>query len=257
VLVPANAPRDKSKQYKTYFTEEEEAQLATKILEASATCYCFSYGQIITMATEILKEKSPGALRGAQQTRLSHHWLRGFLARHNHLRVARGQVLQQRRARAVTKEAIKDYFDFIKDLKESKNYQSIWSLDESGFSQAELSKIRVLGVGSAANGGNVKLPEWDGHVSVLAAISTTGIVLPPYFIVEGIKKTMVGKEIEAAMALDGLGIPGAKTVMADCNEAGKLLKGSMSKVLWAQYFEQIFFPSLPRNHGPILIIIDG
>ena len=56
------------------------------------------------------------------------------------------------------------------------------------------------------------------------------------FIIEGIKHTAEGKEIESVMELNSFGIPDAHTVMAGCNETGKLLKGSMSKELWREYF---------------------
>jgi len=88
-------------------------------------------------------------------------------------------------------------------------------------------------------------------------MSTEGNVMPPLFLIEGMKKTKAGNEIMAELAANGFGIPGAKIIMSGDNEAGKLLKGSMSKKLWRDYFDKIFFPNLPTNHGNVLLIIDG
>ena len=112
-------------------------------------------------------------------------------------------------------------------------------------------------VGHANTGGNVLLPEWVGHVSVLAAISTAGDSMPPLFVIEGVKNTEHGAQIQVELTANGLGIPGMVCTMSGTNEAGKLLKGSTSKSIWREYFRKIFFPRLSQAQRPALIIIDG
>ena len=121
---------------------DEEKAFVQELLEISATTYSLSYQQILARATELVQRKDPTLIRKGAAN-VGYHWLRTFLERHPELKKTRAQVLQQRRARALNRDAIKDYFQFLRDLMERKKYSSIWSADESGFSQRELDKIKV------------------------------------------------------------------------------------------------------------------
>ncbi len=128
--------------------------------------YSFSYKQLLEKATTLL-ERAGIAIK-AEGGMLSYHWLRDFLKRHPELRVRRGQVLSQRRARALDADKIKEYFAFLKNLVKTRKYKSIWSVDESGFSTKELEK---LGTGKAVGSedGNVTIPSWQVHTHNLLA----------------------------------------------------------------------------------------
>ena len=128
--------------YQNYLTDEEEKMLEEEILLQTEKSYCLSYQQIIQRVTDIVLAKR-GKLKGNADT-ISYHWLRLFLDRHPALKKTKAQVLQARRAKALNAEAIKDYFIFLKDLMGAKKFKSVWSADESGFSQRELDKYNTM-----------------------------------------------------------------------------------------------------------------
>ena len=249
--------------FQRYLTDEEEKLLADEILATSSTSYCLGYKQIIQRATDIVKAKH-GSLKG-ESNFLSYHWLRKFLDKFPELRKTKSQILQARRARCLNADTIRDYYAFLKGLmyrgkKGEQFYRSIWSADESGFSQRELDSVKVDVVGGGGANGNVLMPEWNGHTTVLAAISHTGDVMPPMWITEGEQGVETAAEtlvMENMGRLNNLGIPNAVYAKSGKNDKGKLLKGTMTKELWRKYFTEIFLPGLSQNQKPALLIIDG
>ena len=111
-------------------------------------------------------------------------------------------------------------------------------------------------VGGEDCGGNVLLPEWQGRVTMLAAISSTGRAMPPMYSIEGVNM-MQSTHLENAKR-NGLWIPG--TVMAPSginHKTKKPVKGGMTRELWREYFLKVFLPNLSEAEKPALLIIDG
>ena len=99
--------------------------------------------------------------------------------------------------------------------------------------------------------------DWAGHVSGLAAISTTGDVMPPYFILESEKLTANGIHIMDELKKNGYGRSDMIYCMGGKNSRGTMLKGTMTKEIWKRYFEKVFIPNLAEAKFPALVIVDG
>ena len=156
-------------------------------------------------------------------------------------------------------QAIRSYFSFLKEQIRTKKYKTIWSLDECGFSLKELQKLRVQVVGSKDSNGSIYivLPEWQGHISVLAAISNTGRSLPPFWLIEGSRHTPTAAEIQEIAKRNGLDIPSSTFRMSGKNKDGKKLKGSRSREAWRDYFKNVFIPNIAPAEYPALVTVDG
>ena len=113
-------------------------------------------------------------------------WLKGFLGRHAYLKQKTAQMLEFQRAKALTPDRIRKFYKFLQGLYDANHYESIWSADEIGFSQADLEKLGMNVIGCQGSAGNVLIPEWAGRVTMLGVVSHTMEWMPPFWIYEGI-----------------------------------------------------------------------
>ena len=104
------------------------------------------------------------------------------------------------------------------------------------------------------------MPEWSGHLTILAAISNTGKSMPPAYIWDGEDgrgETGAQKKAFDDARLNHRFLSDAVYAHSGRDAKGKLLKGTMTKELWRRYFLDVFLPHLSQAEKPALLIIDG
>ena len=96
---------------KRYLNEVEEKKLSEFLVETAALGYGRSRGEIMAIAECTTKKK--GTLR---KNKITHGWFDSFMKRQPYLSLRKGDVTAHDRIDTITPEALKHYFDLLKEV---------------------------------------------------------------------------------------------------------------------------------------------
>jgi hypothetical protein len=167
-------------------------------------------------------------------------WLERFLSRYPQLTLRMSQVIKRNR-NDTTVEDLHDFFNkLIKVVIEEKlDADRIFNMDETGFAQRSRSK-KVVAVSGSKNVWSKSI-DANFHLTIVAAASARGHVLPPVFIVPGQR---LSRDV-----LDECDVEGAKITTAP--------KGFVNQFLFMSWLDH-FTKSIPLHVvRPILLVCDG
>ena len=171
-------------------------------------------------------------------------WWQGFLRRNPELVRRKPQQLQMIRAKASTSEIVNHWFtDCLKpvldQLELADKPERIFNVDETSFALSGKPDYvlvkRATKSPQAIIGGSGR-----DNIMVQVCASASGKLLPPYIIYSG----------KHVMANSTRGGPvGTRYAVSE--------NGWMTKVAYIDWFGSTFIPSLPSDHPPVLLIVDG
>ena len=155
---------------------EEEAILVKWIIRLQAWGWPARVEQARFMAEDLLRAK------GDMQP-LGKNWVQKFLSRHKEIKTKYIPPLDKERALAQDPQILKDWFELYGRIKAQYNVRDgdIYNMDEKGFLQGVIAKLRVLLSKYEAKNHMTQCGnrEWT---SLIECISLTGRVLRPFVI---------------------------------------------------------------------------
>jgi hypothetical protein len=217
--------------------EEAETDLFEWVVGMQKQGFPVSRDMLIVKANQIYQELF-GNLRSSGS--IGRGWLERFLSRYPQLTLRMSQVIKRNR-NDTTVEDLHDFFNkLIKVVIEEKlDADRIFNMDETGFAQRSRSK-KVVAVSGSKNVWSKSI-DANFHLTIVAAASARGHVLPPVFIVPGQR---LSRDV-----LDECDVEGAKITTAP--------KGFVNQFLFMSWLDH-FTKSIPLHVvRPILLVCDG
>lgn len=159
-------------------SEEETLVLFLKYMERLG--HPRSKQEILDLVKEIV---SDGRDHKFVDHRPGDKWWRGFLSRHQELRLKYAEGISHRRANNATKEVIDTFFERYTTLVETENYLEIWNADEKPVCLDGRSRSLVLVTHKALP--FVRQGDARDHVTVLLCVERSGKGMTPTFIYPG------------------------------------------------------------------------
>lgn len=187
----------KSNALKSHLTEAEATQLIDFAIEMAYRAFPLTLEGLEHYAEEqvrIRKPTFPGFGR---------NWIQRFILKYgDRISTKWGVSLDTIRAKSVTSDAVKHYFDLLEEAITKHNIlpHNIYGFDESGFPLGCGKKTRVVG----PTGAKIQKMQRDGNkenVTVMAAICADGMNVPPVIIFKGhyfLERWMQDNPIKAA-----------------------------------------------------------
>ena len=172
-------------------------------------------------------------------------WLKWFRLRNPHLVLRQPQSLDSNRARALCPSNVERFYTNLNAMYTQHKYQpsTIWNIDESGVQANRNGYTRVFASRGTRNVQCV-VPNEKEHLTILSAISASGVSIPNYYIFKGKRAS--------------------KTYIQLCEDGatiGMSKKGWMDNHLFAQWMD--YFLNSLTTRGDFspsqrhLLILDG
>ena len=168
-------------------------------------------------------------------------WFLGLKARHPDITMKKPQKLSVTRARAMSRDVTREYFDLLKETLDKLKVQpqQIWNYDETNM-QLEHNPKSVVGRKGAKIPGRVSNSKES--VSVLGCGNATGEIMSPMVVVKGkTKRSLMGWKTEDAP-------PNTKWAFQS--------KSYMDQALGVEWFQNVFLNECGPQR-PQLLIVDS
>ncbi|XP_071499248.1 uncharacterized protein [Diadema antillarum] len=227
----------------TILTHADEAALVDHLKKLASYGYGLTRTQVIHLATDMADSlgRRPIEMKGRL---LSKKWFQLFMRRWPSLNLTSPRRLEMNRAKATTKEVLKNYFGELQRTMQKYDLldkpQNIYNIDETNFNADHKPPQVVSDRGEKRS--NSITSHRIGTTTILACGSAIGRALPPFYIFKGKRK--ISDLMNGAL-------PGSQMCMTE--------SGWSNGDVFRNYLEQHFLPSLPprRVNEHVMILYNG
>ncbi|XP_044739994.1 MFS-type transporter clz9-like [Chrysoperla carnea] len=170
-------------------------------------------------------------------------WLDHFLLRHkDKLSIRSPTETSNARAQCFNKEAVDKFFDILEEEFQKHNYppERIFNVDETGLSIVQSKMVKVIGLRGKRQVGSITAAERGSLVTVVSAMSASGIFIPPLLIFP--RKNMTQTLMKGTP-------PGS---IGRCHPSGWIQAN-----LFTDWFHHFIEKTHPTEASPVLLILDG
>ncbi|OQR96207.1 hypothetical protein ACHHYP_16594 [Achlya hypogyna] len=214
-----------------------EEDLEAWIVAMQCKALGVSRARLLIKANELYRTVRPTT---RATTNLGRGWIYRFFKRFPHLTLRASQLIKRARAEATQEGLTLLHCELTQHVIERKlSADRIFNMDETGYSQSSKSRKVVAVSGSRNVWGHVM--EMSFHCTIVAAASASGFVVPPLFLVPGLR---LQRDLLDACVVDGAVV-------------GVTLKGFMNAIsfrLWLVHFEASIPSEVAR---PVVLVYDG
>lgn len=186
-----------------YFSMIEEKEIANFLVDVAKAGYGKKRHEVLSIAGKAAHDKGKPV---QSSNMLTHGWFRRFLQRQPQLSYRRGDPTANVRMDCLNKQAIKDYFDLLKQELIANNLMDspsrIYNVDETGMC-LDGHAPRVV----ALKGQKKVRCRTSGNksqVTVIACVSATGQVIPPFVIFDAKRLNLEWRKDEVVGTSYGL-----------------------------------------------------
>jgi hypothetical protein len=217
-----------------------EEALKNHLLLLNKHFYGLTTRQVRSFAFEFAEKN--GLQSGFVDGKAGKEWLLSFMKRHPELSLRSPEPTSINRVAGFNKASVGQFFTLLRELLLKSKIQAhrVFNMDETGVQGAPHCLPKVLARKGQKQVGKVVSAERGESVTVVCAMSPTGIFIPPFFI---FPRKRMRDDLKA-------GLPrGSEAVAHD--------SGYMTKEIFIDYLKHFISHTRPTSENPILLILDN
>lgn len=224
------------------FNEEQEQGLKDYLLKTSDIYYGLTPKNVRTLAYDCaIKFGITFPISWNSNKMAGKDWLTGFLKRSTELSIRKPEATSLGRATSFNKTNVDNFFDKLATVMDKSEFTAsqIWNIDETGVSTV-CKPSKIVAAKGKRNIGSVTSAERGTNVTLIVAVSASGITIPPMFI-------FPRKKYKDHFVLGG---------PPDCIGVGNA-SGWSSDVEFYIFMEHFIKHVKPSVECPILLLLDN
>ncbi|XP_018402028.1 PREDICTED: uncharacterized protein LOC108779157 [Cyphomyrmex costatus] len=169
---------------RSILTADQETSLTDYLLKLSKIFYGIGPKEVRRLAYDITVKCDINIPRSWHTNKIAgSDWLTAFLKRNKSLSIRKPEATSLSRATSFNKTNVNNFFDKLAEVMDKNKFtaSSIWNANETGVSTVT-QPSKIIAAKGKRNVGSVTSAERGINVTVLVAVSATGISIPPMFV---------------------------------------------------------------------------